>query len=138
MIYLDASALLRVLFDEPGPRVPLGPGAVAFSSRLIEVESHRAVDRARLLRRLSDGQTARKKRELEQAFAMLALVPVDDAVLDLAKVSFPVNVRALDAIHVATAQHMQAQVGPVEFWTHAPRQANAALARGLDVRGVEA
>ncbi|MBI4564537.1 MAG: hypothetical protein HY716_07600 [Planctomycetes bacterium] len=49
--------------------------------------------------------------------------------------SFPVSLRALDAIHVASAQVAAAEVGPLEFWTHDQRQANAALTRGLDVKG---
>jgi len=65
-------------------------------------------------------------------------MPIDRAVVDLARASFGVNVRALDAIHVATAQVL-AQAATAEtlsFWTHDDRQATAALARGLNVRGV--
>jgi hypothetical protein len=47
-------------------------------------------------------------------------------------------VRALDAIHVATAEILRAEAGggPLEFWTHDDRQATAALSRGLMVRGI--
>jgi hypothetical protein len=46
-------------------------------------------------------------------------------------------VRALDALHVATAEVLAAEAGddPLEFWTHDDRQANAAASRGLTVRG---
>ncbi len=46
--------------------------------------------------------------------------------------------RALDAIHVATAEVLQTEAAAelLEFWTHDTRQATAALSRGLDVRGV--
>ena len=68
---------------------------------------------------------------------MLDLVPVDGAVIDRAKSSFAVNVRALDAIHVATAEVLACgRIGELlEFWTHDERQATAALSRGLTVRG---
>jgi hypothetical protein len=48
-----------------------------------------------------------------------------------------VNARALDAIHGATAEILAAEAEgePLEFWTHDERQATAALARGLSVRG---
>jgi predicted nucleic acid-binding protein len=48
------------------------------------------------------------------------------------------SVRALDAIHVATAEILLAEANgePLEFWTHDNRQATAALLRGLTVRGV--
>ena len=55
-----------------------------------------------------------------------------------AKSSFAVNVRAVDAIHVAPAEVLvaEAQGEPLEFWTHDDRQGTAALSRGLTVRGV--
>lgn len=49
MKYVDASALLRILFAEPGLAVPLVDGERVVSSQLVEVEVARAVDRERLL-----------------------------------------------------------------------------------------
>ena len=71
---------------------------------------------------------------------MMDLAPVDGAVIDRAKSSFAVNLRAIDAIHVATAELLAAAADgePVEFWTHDERQATAATSRGLTVRGVGA
>lgn len=79
-----------------------------------------------------------KRRELRELLAMLDLIPIDGQVLERAQNPFPVNVRALDAIHVATAEVIafEAKVGTLEFWTHDNRQATAALCRGLTVRGV--
>jgi hypothetical protein len=59
-------------------------------------------------------------------------------VIDRAKSSFAVNVRALDAIHVATAEILTAESGGelLEFWTHDDRQSTAALSRGLTVFGI--
>lgn len=137
MKYVDASALLRVLFKETGPAVPLAAGDVVVSSRLIEVEAYRAVDRERLVGNLDDGETARKRHELGVLLSMLDLVAVDQEVIDQAKSSFAVNVRALDAIHVATAGLVAAESSePVEFWTHDDRQATAAMSRGLNVKGL--
>lgn len=135
-VYLDASCLMRILFGEPGLRAPLGRNIAAASSRLVEVECSRAVDRARLERLLDDRETARKLNELARVIDRLHLVPVSDEVIASARVTFPVAIRALDALHVATAQWLAGQVGELEFWTHDDRQATAALARGLDVRGV--
>ena len=138
MKYVDASALLRVLFAEPGSRVPLVSGDRVLSSQLIEVESFRAVDRERLLGSLDDAQTAIKRKELGQLLAMLDLVPIDTLVIERARSSFAVNVRALDALHVATAEVLVAEASgePLEFWTHDQRQAIAAMSRGLTVRGI--
>lgn len=136
--YVDASAILRLLFSEPGPTVPLDAEDRIVSSQLLEVEVFRAVDRARLLGHLNDIETATKRRELVDVLSMLDLAAVDELVIAGAKSSFAVTVRAIDAIHVATAETLIAEAGgePLEFWTHDERQATAALSRGLTVRGV--
>jgi predicted nucleic acid-binding protein len=136
--YVDASAVLRIVFAEQGQAVPLVAADRVVSSQLIEVETFRAVDRERLLGKLDDADTAQKRKELSDLLAMLDLVPIDAAVIQRARSSFAVNVRALDAIHVASAEVLLAEAGgeSLEFWTHDARQATAALSRGLDVRGV--
>jgi predicted nucleic acid-binding protein len=136
--YVDASAVLRILFVEPGPAVPLADGDRVVSSRLLEVEAFRAVDRERLIGNLDDSQTATKRKELTDLIAKLDLVAIDEPVIERAKSSFAVNVRALDAIHVATAEVLvfEALDDGLEFWTHDERQAIAAASRGLSVRGV--
>ena len=108
------------------------------SSQIVEVESFRAVDRERLLGHLDDAQAALKRKELTDLLTMLDVASVDSAVITRAKSAFPINVRALDAIHVATAEILSAEADDeaLEFWTHDDRQANAALSRGLAVRGV--
>ena len=69
MKYVDTSALLRVLFAEPGVAVPLVTGDRVASSELAEVEAFRAVDRERLLGNLDDAQTAIKRKELTDLLA---------------------------------------------------------------------
>ena len=91
MKYVDASAVLRVVFAAPGPVVPLVPGDRVVSSQLIEIESFRAVDRERLLGTLDDEQTAAKRKELADLLAMLDLIPIDGTVIDRAKSSFAVD-----------------------------------------------
>lgn len=137
MKYVDASAVLRVLFAEPGESVPLAAGDRAVSSQLVEVETFRAVDRERLVGNLDDRDTAMKRKELTDLLAMLDLVPIDSAVIARARSPFAVNLRALDAIHVATAEVLIAEAPgeAFEFWTHDERQATAATSRGLTVRG---
>jgi predicted nucleic acid-binding protein len=126
------------LFSEPGLAVSFASGDVVASSELLEVEAFRAVDRARLLGNLDDAETAIKRKELSDLLQMLDLIPIDRAVINRAKNSFAVNVRALDAIHVATAETLAAETEsePVEFWTHDGRQRIAALSRGLTVYGL--
>jgi predicted nucleic acid-binding protein len=138
MKYVDTSAVLRVLFSGAGQAVALVAGDRVIASHLLEVEAFRAVDRERLLGNLDDEQTARKRKELMELLAMLDLVPIDGQVIERAKSSFAVHVRALDAIHVATAEIVSNEANGelLEFWTHDNRQATAALSRGLTVRGI--
>jgi antitoxin (DNA-binding transcriptional repressor) of toxin-antitoxin stability system/predicted nucleic acid-binding protein len=135
--YVDASAVLRVLFREPGLVVPLSAGDRIVSSLIVEVETFRAVDRERLLGRLDDAQTATKRRELTDLLAMLDLAAIDGTVVARAKRAFPVNVRALDAIHVATAEILEAEAidEPLEFWTHDGVKPVPPCRDGLTVRG---
>lgn len=138
MKYVDASAILRVLFAEKGGAVLLTRGERAVSSELVEVETFRALERVRLRGELDDDTTAIKRKELTDFLAMLDLAPIDRRVIDRAKLSFGINVRSLDSLHVATAEVLllDADGELLEFWTHDDRQATAALARGLTVRGI--
>ncbi|HEY7442508.1 MAG TPA: type II toxin-antitoxin system VapC family toxin [Vicinamibacterales bacterium] len=139
MKYVDASVVLGVLFAEVESSIPLTAGEQVVSSQLVEVETFRAVDRERLLGNLTDAEIAVKRKELTELLAMMDLAPIDRQVIDRAKSSFAVNLRALDALHVATAELLTAETSgePLEFWTYDERQAIAALSRGLTVRGVE-
>ena len=137
MKYADASVLLRLVFRERGAGIPLGGNDRVVSSRIVEVEMFRAVDRERLLGRLTDAQTANKRREMRELLSAIDLAAITEPVLERAAASFSVNVRALDAIHVATAEVLAAFSGErLEFWTHDERQSIAAMSRGLEVRGV--
>jgi hypothetical protein len=115
----------------------LSASDVIVSSELIEAEAFRAVDRERLIGNLNDAEVALKRNELGKLLARLDLTPIDRTVIDRAKASFAVNVRALDAIHVATAEVLVSEASePFQFWTHDARQGTAALSRGLTVRGL--
>jgi hypothetical protein len=83
--------------------------------------------------------TATRRKALTDVLAMIDLAPIDSNVIARARGSFPIPVRSLDAIHVATAEALAAvaEAKPVEFWTHDDGQALAALSRGLTVHGVE-
>ena len=119
MKYVDASAVLRILFCEPGPAVPLTAGGRVVSSQLVEIEAFRAVDRERLLGNLDDVQTAAKRKELGDLLVMLDLAPIDGTVIHRAKGSFAVNVRALDTIHVAKRRREGAAVLSSDACAHA-------------------
>jgi predicted nucleic acid-binding protein len=93
-LYVDTSALGRVLLDEPDAgAILLGLDRfdIQVSSRLLRVELRRLGLRKRVL------DTA------DQLLSGVALVPVDEAVLAAAETVPPAGVATLDAIHLVTA-----------------------------------
>jgi hypothetical protein len=58
VLHADASALLRILFSEPGSSMPLTPSDRVVSSKIVAIEAFRAVDRERLLGQMDDLETA--------------------------------------------------------------------------------
>ncbi len=93
-LYVDTSALGRVLLDEPDAGailLELDRFDTQVSSRLLSVE----------LRRL--GLQKRVLDTADQLLAGVALVPVDEAVLAAAETVPPAGVAPLDAVHLVTA-----------------------------------
>ena len=135
--YADVTAILRLVLSQPGERMPTSRAVVLVSSEVVEIESSRALNLAFLKGSITELDYAHKLNELESMLASFHLFPLDRQMVDLAKASFPVNVSAPHAIHVATAQVISREAGPLEFWTHLPEQAVAAAIRGFNVRGVK-
>lgn len=128
VVYADASALVKLVRDEPESsalRTFLGDAGLV-SSDLILTEIPRAV------RRAVDGDPALPlELLLERAGALLeaiALRPVDRPLLTVAGALDEPALRALDAIHVASAKDLH----PIDaFVTYDDRQAAAARLAGL-------
>ncbi len=128
LFYLDASALVKLVRDEPETaalRTYL-TGADLVSCDLVLTEVPRAVRRAAARdRRLALDLLLQRAGELLDA---VALLPLDDTVLTAAGAIAEPALRALDAIHVAAGAH----VGPFDaFVTYDERQAAAARLTGL-------
>jgi predicted nucleic acid-binding protein len=126
MIYLDSAAVVKLVHAEPESqalrdwlteRAEIG----WLSSVLVEVESFRA------LARHSPGAIAR----LPAVLDLIDLVDMNAGIRILAQTVTPVTVRSLDAIHLATALQVRAQL--TSFVTYDKRLADAARAAGLGV-----
>lgn len=115
---------MKLLLREPGDdalRVELGEYDGYVSSMLLGLEAIRACGRY-------------GERYAEEARAWLfsvALLPVDDALLDEAGALGPLGLRSLDAIHLATALSVRDEIGAL--FTYDDRLAEAAAAHGLSV-----
>lgn len=93
-VYLDTSALGRVLLGEPdSPAVlaALSGFEQHVASRLLRIELRRLALRHELLD------------HADQLLGAVALVPMSDALLEAAETIPPGSVATLDAIHLATA-----------------------------------
>jgi predicted nucleic acid-binding protein len=124
LVYCDSSALVKLVVDEPESAALAGwiEGAETMAaSRLAVVE----VDRATRIANPSEAVARDTRRVLESCL----LVDVSRAILGDASRLTSVQVRTLDAIHLATALRLEAEV----LVGYDERLADAARARGLRV-----
>jgi len=128
LFYVDASALVKVLANEPGTEdlATYLDGAELASSEVVLTEVPRA-----LRRKAATPPGFPLEEVLDQAGTLIdsmALRPVDDALLIGAGMLAEPALRSLDAIHVATAVHLY----PIDaFVTYDKRQAAVARLAGL-------
>jgi uncharacterized protein len=123
--YLDSSALVKLAVREPEStalRRYLRRRRPLIASALARTEVARAL--------LSLGPQA-VRRGHEVLLARVDLVRINDRVLDAAGAMLPVELRSLDAIHLATAQQLGADLARIV--TYDDRMAAAANQLGLTV-----
>ena len=123
VLYLDSSAVVKLVSREPETAdlirvVRADPSVI--SSALAWTEVVRAVRRVR-------GNTARA----EGVLSGIALVPIDGGIVRSAATLAPTSLRTLDAIHVATALSLGADVS--QLVTYDDRLAGAATDAGIEV-----
>jgi predicted nucleic acid-binding protein len=123
-IYLDSSAFVKLVWPEnesAALRKHLANWPMRVSAALLKAEVIRAVQRA-APKRLS---------RADLQLAGVALVRIEDSVLEAAGRIQPATVRTLDAIHIATALTLGAGLG--QLVTYDVRMATAARQYGLQV-----
>ena len=124
LAYLDTSAYVKLPLEEAGHEelryeFSLWDGYV--SSMLLGAEAIRACAR----------KSSRSARDAREWLDSVALLPLDDSVLDIAISLTPPTLRTLDALHVATALSVRDELGA--FFTYDVRLAAAAAEHGLPV-----
>jgi predicted nucleic acid-binding protein len=126
MIYLDASVALAQLFAEDRqPAEDLWREPLT-ASRLLQYEVWARVHARRLEARHSD-----KVRELLDAVAYVELTPL---VLERAMEPFPVPIRTLDALHLATMTFLRNHGQAIELASYDARLLAAARALEIPTR----
>jgi predicted nucleic acid-binding protein len=137
IVYIDSSVLLRFVLDQPDPLTEILAFDERITSVIAEVECLRAVDTARYRGELDDDQyVERRFTVLAQLRRLRRLMP-SRSVLQRAGEPLPSPLRALDAIHVATALQWRDHRDPeLVFATHDRQQAKVARMLGFVVIGV--
>jgi len=123
-VYVDTSALGRVLLGEPeAPSIllELGHFDQHVASRLLRIELRRLGLREGLLD------------HADQLLSGVALLPVDEALLDAAETVPPASVATLDAIHLVTALRVAERGWIDAVMTYDVRLADGAREHGLAV-----
>ncbi len=126
LLYLDSSAIVKLISREPETaaltdRLAGRPDVV--SSALARAEVLRAMGRVRASRS--------EMRRAEAVLGAIALLRIDDIVLDQAIAIGPVTLRSLDAIHLASALILGDALTAIV--TYDARLASAAGVFGVDV-----
>lgn len=135
--YIDSSIILRHAVRDKAAFKDLEPyAAVAVTSTLTRVECFRVLDRFRLTREISETGIASAWQVVREFLASIKTVPINTAVVDLASQSFPIALKSLDAIHLASAilARNTAEARGIMI-THDVKLALAAQAMDLDSAG---
>lgn len=105
-VYLDSSALVKLVIPEPETaalRAEIETWDRYVSSALVQTEIVRACARI----------SSAARRVAERVVASLDLIAIDDDILARATRLKPLELRTLDAIHVASAQILGSALGAV-------------------------
>jgi predicted nucleic acid-binding protein len=125
-VYLDASALLKLVVAEPESAAlatAIGQWPDRVSASIVSVEIHRALRRA--------GRPRAAHEAADAVLAGLVLIKIDEPVLARASRFSNPPLRALDAIHLAAALTIGDE--PEAFITYDTRLARAAAMEHLTV-----
>ncbi len=130
--YLDASVLLRhiLLGEEPIRHALEFPRVV--SSELLEIECRRVLHRCRLAGELTDEALTVARERLDEVLAGIDLLEMSRQIKQRAMGPFPVNVRTLDALHVATALMVGEDAGGVALFSHDEGMNRCARSLGIN------
>ncbi len=123
MVFLETSVFLaRILAETRCPPDELFQEPL-YASRLLEYEAW--------VRLHALGRSASHGSATRELLAQVAFLPMSDRVLRRALDPFPVAVRALDALHLATLVHFRAQGNDVRLASYDTRLLRAAAALGI-------
>ena len=125
MIYLDSSVVLARLLTEPRNTPDAMWNDTLVSSRLLEYEVWNRINARRLARAL--GQT------VQTLIDHIDLVELTPTVLARSIDPFPIPVRTLDAMHLATIDRIRSETDTIKLASFDKRMLACARALGIAV-----
>lgn len=135
--YVDSSVLLRFILDQPQPLTALLRFDLRITSLLAEVECLRALESARVRGQLSVEEAADRRRIAYAQLRRMRRLAVSRSVLRRAGETYPLPVKTLDAIHLASALLVRDREDPdLVFATHDRQLGRVASAMDLPVIGL--
>lgn len=134
--YIDSSVLLRIILGEENT-IKLPDDLEEFvASEILKIECFRTLDRMQRVLPITDDEIAARYAALHRAIRSLRIIKLTDTISKKACESFPVILKTLDAIHLASAILWQQQEeADVLFLTHDEQLGKGALAVGFKVLG---
>jgi len=131
--YLDSSVVLRhILLGDASIEHAVACGQV-ISSELLEIECRRVLHRYRLYGDLDDTGFIEASKRLNDVLTGVSTLALSDVVKKRASGPFPVHVKTLDALHLASALTFAAAYADetVLVFSHDAGMNRGALALGL-------
>jgi len=136
-VYVDASVIVRFVLEQPGCFERLEQYGDRVTSRISEVECLRAVEAARLRNLLSLDEAADRRRLAYTWVHSMDRLAVTGTVLRRAGDAYPLSIKSLDALHLASALvWRERRAADLVFATHDRQQGRLAAALGFPVVGV--
>lgn len=136
-LYLDTSALVKLYVDEPGRHVVLTAveqADLVGTSIVAYVEARAALARRRRERGLTPGAHRRAVRILHRDWPRYFRFEItEDLILTAGNLAEKMQLRAYDALHLASGLTMQAQLGNVVFACSDSALVKAAAKAGLEI-----
>ena len=137
MLYIDSSAALSWLLDEPeaaAADAALNDADRIATSALTLLECSRGLTRARTVGRITRERELSLQHTLNVAALNWDVLDITDDVLANARTEFPMEpVRSQDAIQLATAVQLQRELGDISMLCFDKRLSANALALGITV-----
>lgn len=135
--YVDSSVLLRFILDQPDKLSGLLEIERRMSSLVAELECLRAVESARSRGQLDIDEYVDRRRIVYAQLRRMHLLPVLPSVLRRAGEPYPLLVKSLDAIHLASALILRdREAQDLVFATHDRRLGRLAAIMDLPVIGL--